>query len=185
MDESRSLGGISAETGGASGQKSCRYVACYVSWIVSRHVGSGLACCGVTGGPSIGTSVLTGRISTSTGIPVSILSQAQEDSIDLWVESLTSGCHRVYSESREEEEAFVQAIKNAVPGVELEKVSLLDIVNYYRPKSLVEGRQFFIQEYQDGRVTDEDVKRIVAVVKQKRAEKGIDAIEEEEDRDEE
>ena len=172
MDESRSLGGISAETGGASGQKSCRYVACCVSWIVSRHVGSGLACCGVTGGPSIGTSVLTGRISTSTGIPVSILSQAQEDSIDLWVESLTSGCHRVYSESREEEEAFVQAIKNAVPGVELEKVSLLD-------------RQFFIQEYQDGRVTDEDVKRIVAVVKQKRAEKGIDAIEEEEDRDEE
>jgi hypothetical protein len=132
-----------------------------------------------------GTNLTRPDVSTTTGIPVSNLSRAQEDSIDLWVKSLTSGCHRVYSQSREEEEAFVQVIKDAVPGVELEKVSLLDIVNYFRPKSLIEGRQFFIQEYQDGRITDEDVKRIVAVVKQKRAEKGIDAIEEEEDRDEE
>ena len=112
------------------------------------------------------------------------MSQSQEESVGLWIKSLTTGCHRVYTETREEEEAFYQAIKDAVPGVELEKVSILDIVNYYRPKSLVEGRQFFIQEYRDGRIRDADVERIVAVVKQKRAEKGIDKIEEEEDREE-
>lgn len=112
------------------------------------------------------------------GFRVSNLSEEQAETVDLVIQSLTVGTHRVYSESKEEEQALLQSIREACgDDVELEKVSLQDILNYYRPKGQSEGENFFLKELHEGKITSEAVDRIVAVIKEKRAQKGIDGIE--------
>jgi hypothetical protein len=117
----------------------------------------------------------------SGGEPSSLSPSAQPElsSLQRVVASLKGGPCRVLSQSEEEEVQLLEAVK-AAGGSSLEARSLLDILNYYRPKGLSEAENFFHKELSESAITKEDVEGIVAVVRQKREERAVDQLEDEE-----
>lgn len=105
-------------------------------------------------------------------VPVSDRTLSQEQSVRNAIQSLESGVHRVYSTSREEEQAFLSSIVSSGGG-NLSKKSLQGVLNCYRPASVEEAKGVFQDEYTKGLVSEKDLEDIVEVVTAKRAEKGL------------
>jgi hypothetical protein len=102
------------------------------------------------------------------------------ESLQRCISSLKEGPCRVVSGSKEEEAALLEELKGCCGSdTDLKGQWILDALNYLRPKSVQEGESFFAKALEDGNIGQEELERIVAVLKAKRAAKGVDDLEEE------